>query len=69
MSQRFEHCQLSGSRIIYLGRAGAFEDKRDRAANEFRAWDYLEKEGWELITVVVDPGGRHIAYFKRPVAA
>ena len=67
MKQRFEHCRLRGSRIVYLGRAGAFEDKRDRVANEFRAWDYLEKEGWELVAVVVDPDGCQIAYFKRPV--
>lgn len=69
MAQRFEHCVLIDSRITYLGRAGAFEDKRDRALNEFRAWDYLEKEGWELVTVVVDENGQQVAYFKRPVGA
>lgn len=63
--QRFEHCKLEGTRIIYLGRAGVLEDKRDRPLNPFWAWDYLEKEGWELVTVVIE-AGEHVAYFKRP---
>ena len=66
MSQRFEHCRLEGRRITYLGRAGAFEDRRDRSANRFWAWDFLEKEGWELVTVLLEDG-EHVAYFKRPV--
>ena len=66
MSQRFEHCKLEGTRITYLGRAGAFEDKRDRSLNPFWAWDHLEKEGWELVTVLAE-AGEHVAYFKRPV--
>jgi hypothetical protein len=65
MAQRFEHCKLEGTRIIYLGRSGVFEDKRDRTANPFFAWNYLENEGWELVTVVVE-NGEHVAYFKRP---
>ena len=67
MAPKFEHCKLEGSRITYLGRAGAFEDKRDRTSNPFWAWDYLEKEGWELVTVLSE-AGEHVAYFKRPVA-
>lgn len=66
MVQRFEHCKLEGTRITYLGRAGVFEDKRDRSVNPFRAWAYLEEEGWELVSVVVELG-KHVAYFKRPV--
>lgn len=64
--QRFEHCRLIGTRITYLGRAGILEDKSDQTRNEFRAWDYLEKEGWELVTVVTDENGQQVAYFKRP---
>ena len=48
------------------GRAGVFEDKRDRTASPFRAWAYLEEEGWELVTVLNEMG-QHVAYFKRPV--
>jgi len=65
MAQRYEHCKLEGTRITYLGRAGVFEDKRDRTANPFRAWAHLEEEGWELVSVLVDLG-KHVAYFKRP---
>lgn len=67
MPQRFEHCRLEGSRITYLGRAGLLEDKSDRAGNEAKAWDYLEKEGWELVAVVGGKDGQHVAYFKRPM--
>jgi hypothetical protein len=67
MAQRFEHCRLIGNKIVYLGRTGLFEDKGDQTGNEFKAWDYLEKEGWELVTVVTDKDGLPVAYFKRPV--
>jgi hypothetical protein len=67
MAQRFEHCRLIGNRITYLGRAGIFEDKKDKTRGEFNAWDYLEKEGWELVSVVTDKDGQQVAYFKRPV--
>jgi hypothetical protein len=66
MAQRYEHCKLEGSRITYLGRAGVFEDRRDRSANPFWAWDLLEREGWELVAVLAE-NGEHVAYFKRPV--
>ncbi len=67
MAQRFEHCRLVGTGITYLGRTGLFEDKGDKTGNEFQAWDYLEKEGWELVAVVNDDKGRPVSYFKRPV--
>jgi hypothetical protein len=67
MPQRFEHCQLIGTKITYLGRAGILEDKRDKTRNEFNAWDYLEREGWELVAVTTDKDGEQVAYFKRPV--
>ena len=66
MAHRFEHCKLERTRITYLGRSGVFEDKRDRTAGPFFAWNYLENEGWELVAVVVE-NGEHVAYFKRPV--
>lgn len=66
MAQRFEHCRLAGVQITYLGRDGVLENRRDKAWNEFRAWDYLEKEGWELVSVITNPEGRPVAYFKRP---
>ena len=66
MAQRFEHCRLANNQIVYLGRAGMLEDKKDSAGNEFKAWDQLEKDGWELVSVVANKEG-HIAYFKRPV--
>ncbi|MBN1936218.1 MAG: hypothetical protein JW934_16235 [Anaerolineae bacterium] len=71
MTQRFEYCKLVSTglayRIIYLGHDSIFEDKQDRIANEFRAWDRLEKEGWELVSVVSDPKMQLVAYFKRSV--
>jgi len=67
VSQRFEHCRLIGTRITYLGRAGMLEDKRDRTLSKVGAWDYLEKAGWELVTVVIDEDGQHVAYLRRPV--
>ena len=69
MAQHFEHCRLTGARIVYLGRAGLFEDKDDKAGNEFQAWDHLEKEGWELVAVVNDDKGQPVAYFRRPAGS
>ena len=66
MTQRFEHCQLIGSKIVYLGRDGIFEAKRNQSWSQFSAWDFLEKEGWELVSVVSDKNGEQISYFKKP---
>ncbi|MCJ7623636.1 MAG: hypothetical protein MUO76_09050, partial [Anaerolineaceae bacterium] len=60
MTQRFEHCSLEGSRITYLGRAGLFEDKKDKSMSEYAAWDYLEKEGWELISTISKQEGNPV---------
>lgn len=66
-AQRFEHCRLKGSEIEYLGRTGVFENREDRTRGSDQAWDRLEKEGWELVAVVVDSDdGKLIHYFKRP---
>ena len=65
MAQHFEHCKLTGTRIEYLGRVGLFEDKKDATGSEARAWDFLEKQGWELVTVVPSARGEAVAYFKR----
>ena len=67
MAQRFEHCQLVENKITYLGRDTVFENKRDRTRTPFNAWDYVEKQGWELVSVVSDETGQHVAYFKRPI--
>ena len=66
MDQRFEHCRLHRSRITYLGRDGLFEDKSDRAGSEYAAWDFLEKQGWELVSATTDKNGAPTFYFKRP---
>jgi hypothetical protein len=66
MTQRFEHCRLTGTQVQYLGRTGLFEDKSDSSGSEAKAWDWLEKQGWELVTVVSDKDGNPVAYFKRP---
>lgn len=67
MTQRFEHCRLIDNDIEYLGRVGLMEDKSDSSRSTARAWDYLENEGWELVSVVCDPDGKLVHYFKRPV--
>ncbi len=69
MNQRFEHCKLHGSRITYLGRDGLFEDRIDHAGSDFAAWDFLEKEGWELVAATTDKTGEASFYFKRPYKA
>lgn len=69
MAQRFEHCRLSGARITYLGRNGLFEDRSDRAGNEYSAWDFLEKQGWELVAATTDKNDAPTFYFKRPFRA
>jgi len=68
MAQLFEHCKLVGTQIVYLGRVGVFEDKGDRSANEAAAWDKLEKDGWELVTVVTDSDGKLVPFFKRALS-
>jgi hypothetical protein len=68
MAQRFEHCRLSGSHITYLGRSGIFENKSDKPWSESKAWDMLQKEGWELVSVISDSStGEITAFFKRLV--
>ncbi len=69
MAQLFEHCKLVGTQIVYLGRVGVFEDKGDRSASEAHAWDKLEKDGWELVTVVTDSDGKLVPFFKRAMGA
>ena len=66
MAQQFEHCKLEGTRIRYLGSGGVFEINRAQSTDSFWAWHYLEKEGWELVSVLIE-GGEQVAYFKRPV--
>jgi hypothetical protein len=66
--QHYEHCRLSGNRIQYLGRVGLFEDRGDQSFTEARAWDFLEQEGWELVSVIMNEDSKPVHYFKRPVS-
>jgi hypothetical protein len=66
--QQYEHCRLTGNKIQYLGRVGLFEDRSDQPFTETRAWDFLEQEGWELVSVIVLEDSKPVHYFKRPVA-
>jgi hypothetical protein len=66
MAPRFEHCRLEGNKIYYMGRRGLFEDKRDSPISEHAAWDHLEEDGWELVSVVINQDNQPVAYFKRP---
>jgi hypothetical protein len=66
MSIRFEHCRLVGNKIEYLGRVGIFEDKNDAIRSAAHAWDFLENDGWELVSVIIDSDGHVAHYFKRP---
>lgn len=65
MTQKFEHCRMEGTTITYLGRNRVFENRRDESWSESAAWDFLEKEGWELVSVIIGKNDHQIAYFKR----
>jgi len=63
---KWEHSTLIGNKIQFLG-AGLFEDKGDRHLSEVGAWDQIREEGWELVSVIVDPKSQEVVhYFKRP---
>ena len=65
--QKWQHCQLHGNRVRFLGAARLFENKADAHLGERTAWSKLEDEGWELVSVVMDAEGEPVFYFKRPV--
>ena len=67
--EKCQHCKLQGSRVTFLGSAGAFENKRDLHLTDRLAFSKLEDEGWELVTVLndPDPDGDFIYFFKRLV--
>lgn len=69
--QKWQHCKLQGSRVTFLGSAGPFENKRDLHLTDRTAFSKLEDEGWELVTVLLDPDpdGDFIYFYKRPVPA
>ncbi len=67
--QEWEHCKLVDGTVTYLGARGLLADKRDRHLSEAKAWDELEKEGWELVAVVIDPEEKFNYFFKRPKPA
>ena len=67
--QKWQHCRLQGNRVSFLGAARIFENKADSHLWERTAWSKLEDEGWELVSVVTDPDGEFVFYFKRPAPA
>ena len=66
MMQKWQHCKLRGNRVSFMGAAGMFENKADAHIGERAAWSKLEDEGWELVSVVADPEGEFVCFFKRP---
>lgn len=68
--QRWQHCKLEGNRVSYMGASGVFDNKSDAHLSPRTAWNKLEVEGWELVSVVNDPeSGELVHYFKRPAPA
>lgn len=67
--QKWQHCKLEGNRVRYLGAAGLFENKGDAHMGERKAWSRLEDEGWEMVSVITNPDGEPVFYFKRPAPA
>jgi hypothetical protein len=64
--QTWEHCKVVGNRLYYLG-ASILENRMDHKLSDRAAWDYIERERWELVTVVYDPEHNELVhYFKRP---
>lgn len=64
---QWQHCKLHKSRVTFLGAAGVFENKRDLYIHEPAAFSTLEDDGWELVTVLPDPDGDFVYFFKRPL--
>ncbi|MBN2007472.1 MAG: hypothetical protein JXA21_29270 [Anaerolineae bacterium] len=65
---KWQHCRLQKNRVNFLGAAGVFENKKDLYVSEQAAFSHLEDEGWELVTVLTDPDGDYVYFFKRPLA-
>ena len=62
---KWQHCKLQKNRVTFLGAAGVFENKKDAYVSDRSAFSRLEDEGWELVTVLPDPDGDFIYFFKR----
>jgi len=62
---KWEYCSLIGRKIVFLGAEKLFDNKSDGYSSEAHAWDYLEKEGWELTAVAPNKHGELVHYFKR----
>ena len=67
--RKWQHCKLEGSRARFLGAAGVFENKADSHLGKRAAWNKLEDDGWELVSVVTNPEGEFVFFFKRPAPA
>lgn len=64
---KWQHCRLQKNQVVFLGAVGMFENKKDAYSSESAAFSHLEAAGWELVTVLPDPDGDFIYFFKRPV--
>ncbi len=64
--EKWEHCELVGGTVKFLGAVGLFADKSDSYGQPAQAWKDLENEGWELVAVVADKDGQFHYFFKRP---
>lgn len=64
---KWQHCKLQAKRVTFLGAAGVLENKKDAYASERNAFSALEDASWELVTVLPDPDGDFVYFFKRPV--
>ncbi len=63
---RWQHCKLQKNRVSFLGASGVFENKKDVYVSEEAAFSHLEDNSWELVTVLTDPDGDFVYFFKRP---
>jgi len=64
---KWEYVTLTGRKVSYLGAEKIFENKGDAYSSDRHAWDDLERNGWELVSVVAHPRGDLVHYFKRRV--
>jgi hypothetical protein len=64
---KWQHCKLQKNQVEFLGASRVFENKKDVYPRERAAFSTLEDQGWELVTVLPDPDGDFIYFFKRLV--
>ncbi|NDJ52739.1 MAG: hypothetical protein GYB68_06600 [Chloroflexi bacterium] len=64
MAQNWEHCRLKGTTVTMMSRR--FLGRKEWNLSKVEAWDELEDDGWELVSVVADKSGDLQYFFKRP---